>query len=117
MLAVSSGALCRGLRSQRSACHLPHLSPRSQATPLLTLSARASLPRLAPVPTWQDCFDLDDARRSYFSQLFPLNPGGIVPSGPTLADLRLDSPPARGPQQGAFWAAAEDRRPAVQGAA
>ena len=41
--------------------------------------------------------DIDDARRSYFSQLFPLNPGAIVPSGPTAADLRLDDPPQRGP--------------------
>lgn len=47
----------------------------------------------------QDCFDLDDARRSYFSQLFPLNPGGIVPSGPTADDLGLEAPPGRGPQQ------------------
>ncbi len=56
----------------------------------------------------QDCFDLEDARRSYFSQLFPLNPGGIVPSGPTAADLGLDSPPGRGPRQhdAVFYAAA-----------
>jgi len=45
-----------------------------------------------------DTFDMDDARRSYFEQLFPLNPGGIVPSGPTEADLRLDRPPGRGSQ-------------------
>lgn len=44
-----------------------------------------------------DCFDLDDARRSYFGQLFPLNPGGIVPAGPTAADLGLHLPPGRGP--------------------
>ncbi|GMH44652.1 hypothetical protein BSKO_12604 [Bryopsis sp. KO-2023] len=43
-----------------------------------------------------DTFDADDARRSY-SELFPLNPGGIVPSGPTLSDLRLDEPANRGP--------------------
>jgi hypothetical protein len=34
-------------------------------------------------------FNLDDAVRSYFSQLFPLNAGGIIPSGPTLSDLQL----------------------------
>lgn len=31
--------------------------------------------------------------RSYFLQLFPLNPSAIVPSGPTLADLALGGPP------------------------
>lgn len=53
----------------------------------------------------QDCFDLDDARRSYFQQLFPLNPGGIVPSGPTAADLGLDVPAGRGSGrlEDAFW--------------
>ena len=45
----------------------------------------------------RDSFDLDDARRSYFESLFPLNAGGIVPAGPTLADLALDRPPGRGP--------------------
>ena len=34
--------------------------------------------------------DIDDCRRSYFQQLFPLNPSGIVPCGPTLKDLGLD---------------------------
>ncbi len=28
-------------------------------------------------------------RRSYWSSLFPLNASGIVPAGPTAADLRL----------------------------
>lgn len=46
----------------------------------------------------KDTFDVDDSRRSYFSSLFPLNPGGIIPAGPTLADLRLDEDPKRGPQ-------------------
>lgn len=45
----------------------------------------------------KDTFDVDDSRRSYFSSLFPLNPGGIVPAGPTLKDLRLDDDPKRGP--------------------
>lgn len=35
-------------------------------------------------------FDLDDARRSYYTNLFPLNPGGIVPAGPTAQDLGID---------------------------
>jgi len=34
-------------------------------------------------------FDLALARRSYYANLFPLNPGGIVPAGPTEADLRF----------------------------
>ncbi len=46
----------------------------------------------------QDTVDVDDCRRSYFTQLFPLNPGGIVPSGPTVEDLRLDAPAGRGSQ-------------------
>jgi hypothetical protein len=45
----------------------------------------------------RDSFDLDDARRSYFQSLFPLNAGGIVPAGPTLADLALHRPHGRGP--------------------
>ncbi|KAL4857982.1 Glutathionyl-hydroquinone reductase PcpF [Chlorella vulgaris] len=44
----------------------------------------------------RDCFDLEDARRSYFQQLFPLNPSGIVPGGPTAADLGLDVAAGRG---------------------
>eukprot|EP00887_Chlorella_sp_A99_P002660 scaffold6.g2660.t1 len=43
-----------------------------------------------------DCFDLEDARRSYFSQLFPLSPGGIVPTGPTALDIGLGQPAGRG---------------------
>lgn len=43
-----------------------------------------------------DTFNVDDARRSYFGQLFPLNPGGIIPSGPTAADLGLSRPAERG---------------------
>lgn len=35
-------------------------------------------------------FDLDDARRSYYTSLFPLNPGGIVPVGPSAAELGLE---------------------------
>lgn len=44
-----------------------------------------------------DTVDVDDCRRSYFSQLFPLNPSNIVPSGPKVADLNLldvDNKPA-----------------------
>lgn len=45
----------------------------------------------------KDTVDIDAARTSYFSSLFPLNPSGIVPAGPTAADLRLEVPHGRGP--------------------
>ena len=35
-------------------------------------------------------FSLEGARRSYYTNLFPLNPGGIVPAGPSAADLGLE---------------------------
>jgi glutathionyl-hydroquinone reductase len=35
--------------------------------------------------------DLADIRRSYFSSLFPLNPGCIVPRGPDIADIMNSS--------------------------
>jgi glutathionyl-hydroquinone reductase len=41
------------------------------------------------VPGVQGSIDLPDACSSYFRQLFPLNPGGIVPSPVTLQDLGL----------------------------
>ncbi|KAG2492999.1 hypothetical protein HYH03_008663 [Edaphochlamys debaryana] len=44
----------------------------------------------------RDTLDLDAARRSYHTSLFPLNPGGIVAAGPTAADLRLDAASGRG---------------------
>lgn len=40
--------------------------------------------------------DIDACRVSYYTNLFPLNPGGIIPSGPTAADLQLDVPAGRG---------------------
>lgn len=47
----------------------------------------------------RDSVDVADACRSYFSQLFPLNPGGIVPAGPTLDDLKLTEAHGRGPSE------------------
>lgn len=44
----------------------------------------------------KDSVDVADACRSYFQQLFPLNPGGIVPAGPTLDDLKLSEAHGRG---------------------
>lgn len=60
-----------------------------------------------PLPggiTLADTVDVDDCRRSYFKQLFPLNPGGIVPTGPTAVELGLaggqaaQQPSSRGPR-------------------
>jgi putative glutathione S-transferase len=57
-----------------------------------------------PLPgggTVMDTVDLDECRRSYYSQLFPLNPGNIIPSGPTAEELQFGGPtvsnPGRGP--------------------
>lgn len=44
-----------------------------------------------------DTYDVDAARQSYYGQLFPLNPSGIIPTGPSAADLRLGVDPSRGP--------------------
>lgn len=57
----------------------------------------------------RDTLDLDAARRSYHTSLFPLNPGGLVPAGPTTADLQLDRPAGRGPSS-ALEDIAYDRR-------
>jgi putative glutathione S-transferase len=48
------------------------------------------------LPQVPDTVDVDGCRRSYYSSLFPLNPSGIIPSGPTQADLQLDLPSGRG---------------------
>jgi putative glutathione S-transferase len=48
------------------------------------------------LPQVPDTVDVDGCRRSYYSSLFPLNPSGIIPSGPTQADLQLDVPAGRG---------------------
>ena len=45
----------------------------------------------------RDTYDVDAARNSYYGQLFPLNPSGIIPAGPSGADLGLGSDPGRGP--------------------
>lgn len=43
-----------------------------------------------------DTYSVDAARNSYFGQLFPLNPGGIIPTGPTASDLKLGTLANRG---------------------
>ncbi|CAM9833960.1 unnamed protein product [Ectocarpus sp. 4 AP-2014] len=52
-----------------------------------------------------ETIDIDGCRRSYFAQLFPLNPGGIVPIGPSVEDLGLEEPAGRGSQDRSvvFW--------------
>eukprot|EP00903_Cladosiphon_okamuranus_P014643 g13578.t1 len=50
------------------------------------------------LPGVADTVDIDGCRRSYFSQLFPLNPGGIVPIGPSVEDLGLEESAGRGSQ-------------------
>jgi len=50
----------------------------------------------------RDTFDCDRARASYFGQLFPLNPGGIVPAGPDMAEV-LGYRPGDAGALGARW--------------
>ena len=45
-----------------------------------------------------DTVDVDACRVSYYTNLFPLNPGGIIPSGPTQEDLGLLQSTGRGSQ-------------------
>lgn len=54
-----------------------------------------------------DTVDIDDCRRSYYAQLFPLNPGGIIPPGPLAKDIlspnTLVQQGPRTPHADAFW--------------
>lgn len=43
-----------------------------------------------------DTFDIAAAQKSYYGQLFPLNPSGLIPTGPTPDDLKLGVDPKRG---------------------
>ncbi len=40
------------------------------------------------LPGVADTCDLDSIKRDYYGNLFPLNPGGIIPSGPTITNLQ-----------------------------
>jgi hypothetical protein len=40
-----------------------------------------------------DTYSVAAAQKSYYGQLFPLNPSGIIPQGPTAADLGLEGGP------------------------
>ena len=52
-------------------------------------SLHAWLKRCWAIPGVSKTIDLADANASYYRQLFPLNPGGIVPSPVTAAELGL----------------------------
>lgn len=82
---------------------LNEVPPRWMACACLGRPAPEAAPSLGPptpLPTLlsppfpchqaQDCFDLADAARSYYAQLFPLNPSGIVPvlEGPAESEAR-----------------------------
>ena len=43
---------------------------------------------LYQLPGIADTCDLESIKRDYYGNLFPLNPGGIIPIGPDLANLR-----------------------------
>eukprot|EP00904_Undaria_pinnatifida_P012182 jgi/Undpi1/8094/HiC_scaffold_24.g10566.m1 len=68
-------------------------------------SLNAWLRDVYQLPGVAETIDIDGCRKSYFAQLFPLNPGGIVPIGPTAEDLGLSDPAGRGPQDPSevFW--------------
>jgi putative glutathione S-transferase len=71
-------------------------STRAAAAPVLRACHHARPPPAQNPAQVRDTVDIDGCRRSYYTNLFPLNPGGIVPSGPTAADLQLDAPAGRG---------------------
>lgn len=47
----------------------------------------AYLRDLYQLPGVADTCDLESVKRDYYGNLFPLNPGGIIPSGPDLTNL------------------------------
>ena len=54
----------------------------------------AYLRDLYQLPGVADTCDLESVKRDYYGNLFPLNPGGIIPTGPDITDLLL--PHSRG---------------------
>lgn len=68
-------------------CHNHRWAPRC-----LSLDCRLDEINVGCPSQIRDSFDLRQAMRSYFLQLFPLNPGAILPSGPSIDDLGLDAP-------------------------
>lgn len=55
------------------------------------------------LPNVRNTIDIDGLRRSYFLQLFPLNPSGIVPTGPTETDLGLLAPSGKQPEESSIF--------------
>ncbi len=47
----------------------------------------AYLRDLYQLPSVAQTCDLESVKRDYYGNLFPLNPGGIIPSGPDISDL------------------------------
>ncbi|WP_066382337.1 MULTISPECIES: glutathione S-transferase family protein [unclassified Anabaena] len=47
----------------------------------------AYLRKLYQIPGVAETCDLDSIKRDYYGNLFPLNPGGIIPSGPDMSYL------------------------------
>ena len=47
----------------------------------------AYLQELYQLPGIADTCDLESVKRDYYGNLFPLNPGGIIPTGPELSNL------------------------------
>jgi hypothetical protein len=62
----------------------------------VTAVSASGIPAAAAAVQVSDTVDVDACRSSYYRNLFPLNPGGIIPSGPTAADLQLQQPAGRG---------------------
>jgi putative glutathione S-transferase len=79
---------------------LPRSDRPARPPPAARWSVQGSKKGLPGGGALADTVDVDDCRRSYYAQLFPLNPGGIVPSGPTAAALGL-GPAAAGGAAGA----------------
>lgn len=48
------------------------------------------LKRCWNIPGVKDTIDLEDANASYYKQLFPLNPGGLVPTSVTAKEIGLE---------------------------
>lgn len=64
---------------------------------LVTLACQRAHSQGQVVVQVSETYSVDGARNSYYGQLFPLNPGGIIPTGPTAEDLKLGTDPKRGP--------------------
>jgi len=48
------------------------------------------LKRCWDLPGVKDTIDMEDANASYYKQLFPLNPGGLIPMKVTAKEIGLE---------------------------